>query len=261
MVTDDQILMDLIGQDGDTVLFADSAQLLQFLPQPDPAHGVMGRRENQQFGLGVGKMLVQSVKIHGIFTALVHKLTGRQFSAVIFDGIEEGIINRGEGGDGVTGLGKHLHQPIDGGHDAGRESDPVPLHGVAVLQLLPPLEGLIIAVGDLIIAVSALCRPGGHRLPDTGRGLKIHICHPQGQQAGLPKGLLGAVPLDAVGSVSININEGFVVHNGLLHDFKLLYLFNKLQFVYHFPHLSGGFGIKFHGFPGFGMGEAQPTGE
>ena len=194
------------------MLFADGAQGLQLLPQPDPAHGVVGGGQDEHPGAGLCKMPVQLVKVHGVAARTVHQLARGQSAAVVPDGVEEGVIDRSEHRYRVAGPGEDLHQPVQGGDDARGKPQPVLLHGVAVPVPLPAEKGPVVAVRDLVIAKSAVGRPGGHGLTDAGRGLKIHVSHPQGQQAGLSELLPGAVPLDAVRAVAVDVNKGFAFH-------------------------------------------------
>ena len=224
IAADDEILVDLVGQDGDAVLFADGAQLFQLLPPPYPAHGIVRGREDQQLGAGGGEMGVQGVEVHGIAAVFVHQIAGEQLAAAAFNGAEEGVIDRLEDGDAVTGSGEGLHQPVQGGHHAGGGAQPVFLHGIAVVGLFPMDKGLVVPVGGLVIAVGTVGRPGGHRLPDTGRSLKVHVGHPKGQQAAFSKAGLGAVPFYAVCAVAVDVDQRFTVHKGLLLNTKRYFL-------------------------------------
>ena len=214
MIPQDEILMDLVGEDAHPVLFTDAAERLQLVPPPDPAHRVVGRGEDEQLGAGAVQLAVQLVKIDGPAPRPVGaQVTGRELPPVVPDGVEEGVIDRGEHRHRIPRPGAQLHQPIDGRNDPRGKADPLPLQGQAVLLLLPAEEGVVIVLRHLVVAKGPVGRPGVDGQPHAGRALEVHVRHPQREEPFLPKLPESPVPFAAVGVLSIDVDERFAVHH------------------------------------------------
>ena len=210
-VAHDDVLMDLIGQHEHIILVTDSQQAHQFFSGPYTAHRIVRRAQNEQLHLTGCCQLLKALQVHGI--AAIHLFQGTidQLATVIVHRIHKRIVHRGHDADAVAGLRHHLHQPVDGRHHARGKADPLLVHLIAMVLLLPGNEGLVVAVRHLVITVN----PGFHivtqALLHAGRHLKIHIGHPQGQQVILTKHILQHIPLNAVGIFSFTIDDVFHV--------------------------------------------------
>ena len=94
-----------------------------------------------------------------------------------------------------------------------------------MVLLLPVDEVLIVAIGDLIIAIDAVLCILCAGIDDTLGNLKVHICDPQSHQIGITELCFQAVPLIAVGADTIDIFNDFA-HGNFLRYFKIVFVEN-----------------------------------
>ena len=70
LALEDQVVVDLVGDDGEVMSFADLGQLLELFALPYAARGVVGRAEHENLGL-VGDLGLEILEIKGIILVVV----------------------------------------------------------------------------------------------------------------------------------------------------------------------------------------------
>ena len=87
--------MDLVGEHGDTVLFAKPRHLLQLNLRPHPAAGVLGIAQEHERRLRIGQILLQTLKVHLIAVVTKNERTLQGNPSVVQDGVEEDVVDGG----------------------------------------------------------------------------------------------------------------------------------------------------------------------
>ena len=80
---------------------------------------------------------------------------------------------------------------------------------------LPLEESLIVVVLYPAVAEDAVLHPLLQRLADRGRGLDLHIRHPQREQIGIAEDFLEGIPLQGPGPLAFHaivLTELFEIH-------------------------------------------------
>ena len=197
--------MNLIRHHQHAVPAAYLQQAAQLFLRPYAAHRVVRVAQNVQ-----GYTLLHNLLFHGLEVEGVVHAGALQFvfhKAALFAGLHrahEGIVNRCGYHHTGTGPGERAHGPIQRGHHARRHAHPLGLHGKAVALRLPAHHRVKIRGRRGKIAQRAL-DVLVQRLFYAGGAGKIHVCHPHGQQAVLPKFLRQSVPLFTLCAAPVHI--------------------------------------------------------
>ena len=177
LAVEDQVGVDLIGEEHHMVLHAQFRHAPQLLRRPDDAQGVVGIAQQEQ--IGALQLFLKVLPVHAPHAVLLNKAV---FQHVAVPGlghvVELGVHRRLDQhiaalrGEELDHGGNALHHTQAEAHE-GRVDLP------AVAALLPVPDGGKVALRPGGIAPDALLGPGGQGVDDGLGGAEIHIRDPQ----------------------------------------------------------------------------------
>ena len=202
-----QVAVDLIRQHQDVVVPAQFPDPRQGLPVPDLPHRVVGIAEDHQGGLGVRQFPLQVLPVDFIDAIVVVERALQHPAAVVLDGVEKDVVDRGHCQHILPRRGELPHHAGDGGHHAGGEEQPLPLHPEPVPVPPPAADGIVPRLRNVRVAVDAVGGPGLDGRLDLRRRGEIHVRDPHGQLS-LPHIPLGGVGAPAVQNLVKVVSHG-----------------------------------------------------
>jgi hypothetical protein len=195
--SEDQVVVNLVGEDGHVVAQADVGDPLQLLPPPDPAHRVVGVAQDQE--LGIARLRLQIVEVNGVDAVALDEAILQKAPLVDPDRPEERVIDRRLKDDPVP-LGRQcLQEMADGGHHAGGEKDTGGIHRIAMAAGPPVHDGLGVLRGLQVIPVDAVGHQAAQGGGDALRHAEVHVGDPERQEIGPTIPLLQIVVLGGIG--------------------------------------------------------------
>ena len=197
------ILMDLVGEDEDLMLAADLQHLLELVFGPDPAHRIVGGGHDEQPHIVLHHLAFKVGEVDAVAAVVVDERAFDEAAFGVGHRVMEGVVDRGLQQHRVAGLGEDGDQPVQAADDAGAEADPFPLDLVAVVALLPADEVVEVGVRGAIIAERARIHVIVQGFTHAFRRFEIHVRDPHGQQVGAFEMLAEVVPFSAVGMEAV----------------------------------------------------------
>ena len=120
-----QLTMDLVAENHHIVADADIAHLLQFCLTPDPACGIVGTAEQEEFHVFACALTLKILKVNGVGIVLVDEFVLSHSAAIVEDGGEEAVIDRCLDQHGITRLSEPLDDGGNGWNDTAGVENPV----------------------------------------------------------------------------------------------------------------------------------------
>ena len=229
MARQDQIRVDLVGDDEYPVPQADIRHLLQLPALPHPTHRIVGIAEDQHGGILAAAQLLQQGEVDGVAAIVSQYHRAVQTAAVQqLRRVQKRRIGRGHDHDAVPRSGKRPDHLVHGTQYTVGVDHPLggDVHAMAAAH--PALEG-----GDIRLRRAGVAKdPAGHKVTDAlcqlRRRQKIHIRHGEGND---PPGYIRATLLHQLVFFRAGIppvrQRGKIIGHGvsLLSDIPLFYLF------------------------------------
>ena len=209
----DQIVMDLVGNDDRLPAAADFHQALELLGPPDPPHRVVGAAQHHQgSALAPGPVVEESLEtleVHAVALPLEHERVLRHMAAVGLDARAEGVVHRGLEHHPVSGTGVGQNRQAHGGHHPRAGEHRAAGNAPAMAPVHPVDDGLVVALRLEGVAEHAVVQPPAQGLEHRRGSREIHIRHPQGQQIGglgapQRREAFGVVPLQRARSPAVD---------------------------------------------------------
>ena len=187
-----QFAMDLVANDAHMVFRTNGPHAAQLLSRPHPSGRIMrvAKQENGYFL--VLALALKVVPIHNITVALSFERTFGNAAALVANGRKEAVVNGSHHKHLLAGERQGLDGTTGGGHHTRGVENRRAIDRPLMASLLPRDNGIVIAIVDLGIAKNAMVHTSPKRFLDSGRCLKIHVSHPQGQHLVIGK----VIPLD-----------------------------------------------------------------
>ena len=125
-------------------------------------------------------------------------------AAILFDGGEEGIVDRLVEQYAVPRLRQCFDSDIDGRHDARCLDEPFRMDGPVEIGLLPVCKCFKVGAACFRVAEDAMVHAGMERTGDGFSHAEIHVRHPEGKDISRFAALDGEIILEAAGASPVN---------------------------------------------------------
>jgi len=232
---EEDVAVDLVGDDDHAPGGADAGEPFQFLPGPDPSAGVVGRAQEDELHRGVVQLFLQVGEVHLEPAAGKDQRVFHHTAPPPGDGGKEGVIDRRLDEHTVSGLG----EGEDGGGQcrdhAGGMADPLGVGSPSVPPFEPPGNSLPVGGKTTGIAENPVIRPFPEDLDDLRRGLEVHVGHPHGKKIAGTEDGLHAVPLCADSAAPFDDSVKIVaVHSCSSLSLKMHSMLRESSISYHF---------------------------
>ena len=174
--------MDLVGEDDDSARGAEAGQPLKGFPGPDNPGRIVRITKDKHFAARVTNAF-QLLKIHFIAAARDF-LEGipNHFPAVSLRGNPEGMVYRRLDDNLVSGLCKIIDGQANSLYNTGNKGVPGAPGFPAMMHLDPVRNGGPEFLRHHGIAKEGMLQAGLEGIRNKGRGLEVHIGHPEGQE-------------------------------------------------------------------------------
>ena len=125
MTRQNQIEMNLIGNNQHVVFQTQFANPHQLRLRPDAADRIMRTAEDQHFHFRIGQLGFQIVKIDRIYAFLIDQTAGHGRAAAGFNRLFKRIVDRCEDRNLFTRFYKRADGDVDGRDDARKQNQPL----------------------------------------------------------------------------------------------------------------------------------------
>ena len=177
----DQLAVNLVADDADTVATANVGHVLQLFTRPDAAGGVVRIAEQEDGRLLVGTLLLKVVPVDleaaAVAVVLQHAL--KDFATVVADTGEEAVVVGREDQHPLAGHGQCLQCHRHGRHYARGVEHPLALDGPLVTPAEPSDDCIVVVVGHVGISEDGMLGPAAYGVLYGGCHGEVHVGHPQ----------------------------------------------------------------------------------
>ena len=182
MSEEGHVAMNLVADDDDAALIAESGQALQRLTRPADAAGIVRIAQDEQAAMLVGHPC-QVLEVHVVIAiGPLDKGVHHHLMPIALRHKAEWMIHRRLYDDLVTWRQQGAYSHSYSLDNAGNEAHPLFSHLPPVMLLHPADDGIPVILRQSGIAIEGILHPADKCFGDEGRRLPVHVGHPQREQ-------------------------------------------------------------------------------